>query len=384
MKLIIAWAFLFFVIGCVSGCTQSSSTHTNSELVTDVSLHQAFSPYFDVGVAINTQQANGQDSQSVAIVNQHFNTLTAENDMKWESIQPTLNSFTFEAADALVEYANATHKNIIGHTLVWHQQTPDWVFEDEFGQPASRELLLSRMKAHIFALAGRYKDDIKGWDVVNEAFNEDGSLRDSKWSQIIGTDFIEKAFEYAHQAAPNAKLYYNDYNLYKAPKMDSVIALAKRLKGKGIPIDGIGEQGHYGLEPPLEQLEISIKKVADAGLTIMITELDISVLKFPDEENMGADISLNFALKDEYNPYVNGISKSAYSKLANAYNDLFKLFISYHQHIDRVTFWGVSDNDTWRNNWPMQGRTDYPLLFDRHYQAKAFVNDLMALAKQYQ
>ncbi|MEP4890044.1 MAG: endo-1,4-beta-xylanase [Aliiglaciecola sp.] len=383
MKLILATTLLIFGLGCVSGCTHSNSNSTKANLASDFSLQQAFSAYFNVGVAINTQQANGQDHQSVAIIDQHFNTLTAENDMKWESIQPKLNHFTFEAADALVAYAKASNKDIIGHTLVWHQQTPDWVFEDEFGKPISRKALLSRMKTHIFALAGRYKNDIKGWDVVNEAFNEDGSLRDSKWSRIIGPDFIEKAFEYAHQAAPNAQLYYNDYNLYKAEKMDSVIALAKRLKAKGIRIDGIGEQGHYGLEPPLKQLENSIQKVAETGLSMMITELDISVLKFPDEKNMGADISLNFALEDEFNPYVNGISKSSNLKLADAYQDLFTLFLRYQEHIDRVTFWGVSDNDTWRNNWPMQGRTDYPLLFNRDYQAKAFVKDLVALANQY-
>ncbi|MFA3793021.1 endo-1,4-beta-xylanase [Aliiglaciecola sp. SL4] len=383
MKHIIATTLLTFVLGSVSGCANTNSSTRDANLTTGFSLHQAFSSYFNVGVAINTQQANGKDRQSVAIIDQHFNTLTAENDMKWESIQPNLNQFTFDAADALVAYAKASKKDIIGHTLVWHQQTPDWVFEDKLGNPISRDALLSRMKAHIFALAGRYKNDIKGWDVVNEAFNEDGSLRDSKWSRIIGPDFIEKAFEYAHQAAPNAELYYNDYNLFKAEKMDSVIALAKRLKAKGIRIDGIGEQGHYGIEPPFEQLESSIKKVAEMGLSMMITELDITVLKFPDEKNMGADISLNFALEDEFNPYVNGISKSSNLKLANAYKHLFALFLRYQKHIDRVTFWGVSDNDTWRNNWPMHGRTDYPLLFNRDYQAKAFVKDLVALANQY-
>ncbi|WP_342806112.1 endo-1,4-beta-xylanase [Alteromonas sp. M12] len=384
MKLTITTVFLCLVFGFVSSCTHNKSTSTQASNTTDISLQSAFAPHFNIGVAINTQQANGKDRQSVVIINRHFDTLTAENDMKWESIQPSSNNFTFEAADALVNYAKSTNKNIIGHTLVWHQQTPDWVFEDANGNLASRELLLSRMKTHIFALAGRYKDDIKGWDVVNEAFNEDGTLRESKWLQIIGDDFIEKAFEYAHQAAPNAKLYYNDYNLYKAAKMDSVIAMAKGLKAKGIRIDGIGEQGHYGVEPPLKQLELSIQKVAAAGLTMMITELDISVLKFPDENNMGADISLNFVLQDEYNPYANGISQSSYLKLAKAYKDLFRLFLTYRQDIDRVTFWGVSDNDTWRNNWPMNGRTDYPLLFDRDYQAKAFVQDLVALASEYQ
>lgn len=263
--------------------------------------------------------------------------------------------------------------------LVWHEQTPNWVFEDDSGNPASRELLLKRMKAHICALAGRYKDDIAGWDVVNEAFNEDGTMRASKWYTLIGEDFIEKAFMYAHQAAPNAKLYYNDYNMFKAPKTGGVLAMVKRIQAKGIRIDGIGMQAHYGIEPPVAQLEQSFKKVAEAGLSIMITELDISVLKFPDSDNMGADISLHFALNDAYNPYANGISSSSYNKLAKSYIDLFTLFLAYQQFIDRVTLWGVSDNDTWRNNWPMKGRTDYPLLFDRQYQAKGFVSDIIML-----
>lgn len=384
MKLSTTATFLLAILGFIPGCSQTTQPDNYVSTDTKASLYKAYLPFFDIGSAVNTRQANGVDTDSIAIVNRHFNTLTAENDMKWERIQPTSGNFTFTNADALVSFAKNTNKSVIGHALVWHQQTPHWVFEDENGNLASRTLLLERMKTHIFALAGRYKNDIKGWDVVNEAFNEDGSYRESKWYKIIGQDFIELAFEYAAQAAPNAKLYYNDYNLFKAAKMDSVIALVNRMKDKGIRIDGIGEQGHYGLEPPLEELHKSIEKVAATGLTMMITELDISVLKFPDEDSMGADISLNFALKDEYNPYATGISNSSSRKLAKAYTDLFRLFLTHQQHIDRVTLWGVSDNDTWRNDWPMKGRTDYPLLFNRDYQAKSFVDDIVALTKQYQ
>lgn len=384
MKHSAAIALLLVLIGLISSCSYTTDSNTSDLAEADVSLYRSFSPFFTIGSAVNTQQANGKDVKSVSIIDKHFNSLTPENDMKWESIQPTSGHFTFEAADALITYAKTTNKSVIGHALVWHQQTPDWVFEAENGEPASRDLLLERMKTHIFALAGRYKNDIKGWDVVNEAFNEDGSFRQSKWYQIIGEDFIDKAFEYAHAAAPDAELYYNDYNLFKTAKMDSVIALSKRMRAKGLQIDGIGEQAHYGVEPPLSELEESIGKVAEADLTMMITELDISVLKFPDNDNMGADISLNFELKDEFNPYATGISESSNRKLAKAYTDLFELLLTHHQHIDRVTFWGVSDNHTWRNDWPMKGRTDYPLLFNRDYQAKSFVDDIVELAKQYQ
>ncbi len=345
-------------------------------------LANSFDSLFQIGVAINQKQATGEDKASRNIIDKHFQVLTAENDMKWESIQKVEGNFTFDGADALLNYAKQSSKDVIGHVLVWHSQTPDWVFTDEQGEPASRELLLDRMKTQIFALAGRYKGKIKGWDVVNEAFEDDGSFRQSKWYQILGEEFIEKAFEFAQQADPNAQLYYNDYNLFKPAKIDAAIALANRLRDKGIRIDGIGLQGHYGMPPPVAELESSIQKVADNNLMVMITELDITVLKFPDEEKMGADVSLNFALKDEYNPYPNGISSEASQQLAKAYTDLFRLFIKYQKHIDRVTLWGVSDNNTWRNNWPMKGRTDYPLLFDRNYQAKPFVNELISLAEQ--
>jgi len=381
MKLLLISALLSFTLAFTASCANKPDRDTTLGHQ-PLSLSEAFSSHFAIGSAINTQQANGLDAQSVAILNLHFNSLTPENDMKWERIQPQENVFTFEASDTLAAYAKKSQKDLIGHALVWHQQTPSWVFEDASGELVGRERLLARMKTHIFAIAGRYKNQIKGWDVVNEAFNEDGSLRESKWYQIIGKDYIEKAFEYAHQAAPKAKLYYNDYNLFKAAKMDGVIAMVKRLQAKGIRIDGIGEQAHYGIEPPIEELDISIQKVADTGLTMMITELDISVLKFPDEDNMGADISLSFALDKAYNPYKKGISASSQEKLANAYLSLFKLFLTHQQHIDRVTLWGVSDNDTWRNDWPMAGRSDYPLLFNRKYKAKSFVSDLIALAQQ--
>ena len=371
---------LLFLSACGS-LNGIANTNSASEIENTQALGLAYENIFDIGAAVNRNIVSGNDDKSAAIVKQHFNSLTAENDMKWEQIQPTEGTFTFTAADALVNFAKSHNKRLIGHVLVWHEQTPNWVFEDENGNPASRERLLARMKSQIFALAGRYKDDIQGWDVVNEALNEDGSMRDSKWRQIIGDDFIEKAFEFASQAAPNAALYYNDYNLFKPEKMTGAIALAKRLQDKGIRIDGIGAQGHYGLPPPVEALEKSIQRVAQLGLKVMITELDISVIKFPDSENMGADISLSFALQESYNPYANGMSEEGKQRLAKAYTDVFAMLVKNHKHIDRVTLWGVTDTDTWRNNWPMKGRTDYPLLFDRDYKAKPFVFDLIDIAQ---
>ncbi|WP_339723059.1 endo-1,4-beta-xylanase [uncultured Paraglaciecola sp.] len=367
----------------LSSCTQLPASHTEDKSANYHSLKDAYQGLFKLGVAINQNQATNKDQQGAAIAAQHFSVLTPENDMKWESIEPNENQFTWQGADALISFAARHNQSVIGHTLVWHSQTPDWVFEVSPGVPASRELLLQRMQAHINALAGRYKGKIVGWDVVNEALNEDGSLRDSKWRQIIGDDFIEKAFEFASKAAPNAELYYNDYNLFKPEKRAGAVRIAANLLKKGIRIDGIGEQAHYDLNPPVQQLNDSIEAFASLGLKVMITELDISVLKFPDESKMGADVSLNFALQESFNPYSMGLPMDVEKKLYDAYASVFEVLLKHHKVIDRVTFWGVTDADSWRNGWPMKGRTDYPLLIDRNHQVKPFVSELLKAAQNF-
>ncbi len=362
------------------GCMFILSCSIKSGKINDISnssLADVFSEGFDLGVAVNRNQMLGIEKPQQQIVSQHFNALTPENDMKWSTLQPSEGSFDFTGADALINYAAENNKKIIGHVLVWHQQVPEWLFVDEQGKQVTREVLLSRMKSHIFEVAGRYKNQIYGWDVVNEALNDDGSLRESKWLEIIGEDFIDYAFLYASQAAPNAKLYYNDYNLFKQEKITGALTIAERLKRKGIRIDGIGAQAHYGLNPPVAELEKTIQRVISQQLDFMITELDITVLKFPEPEKMGADVSLNVEYAEEYNPYAESMSNEALQALAQSYIDLFELFWKYRDHISRVTLWGVSDGDSWRNYWPMQGRVDYPLLFDRAYQAKPFVQDLI-------
>jgi endo-1,4-beta-xylanase len=372
------------VICSLFSCNQRQSPTAEKSLLNIPLLKNVYQGMFNLGVAINQNQATYKDQKGAAIAAQHFSVLTAENDMKWESIQPTENQFTWQGADALIEFAARNEQAVIGHTLVWHSQTPDWVFETSPGVPATRELLLGRMEKHINALAGRYKGKISGWDVVNEALNEDGTLRESKWHQIIGDDFIEKAFEFASKAAPDAALYYNDYNLFKPEKRAGAMRIATNLLKKGIRIDGIGEQAHYDLNPPVEELNNSIEAFSSLGLKVMITELDISVLKFPDESKMGADVSLNFALQASFNPYSTGLPIPIENKLHDAYASVFDVLLKHHKVIERVTFWGVTDADSWRNGWPMKGRTDYPLLFDRNHQVKPFVTKLAKSAQKFQ
>ncbi len=372
----------------LSGCINSNhSTQENTSsaqaLITEsntndsVALKDLFLDKYKIGTALSREQIIGQATDVLPFVNQQFNAITPENSMKWERIHPSEGVYDFEAADALVEFANKNNHFFTGHTLVWHSQVPDWVFEDKNGKPLNRAQLLKRMEDHINAVAGRYAGKIDAWDVVNEALNEDGSLRESKWSTIIGDDFIEQAFIMAAKAAPKAKLYYNDYNLYKPEKRNGVLRLVKSLQDKGIRIDGVGMQAHYSLtSPELNEIEDSIKAYSALNMDVLITELDVSVIPFPDEENMGADVSLNIALQDSFNPYPKALPESVENELGDRYRALFKIFNKHQNVIKRVTFWGVSDANTWRNDWPMPGRTDYPLLFDRQLKAKSFVSSL--------
>jgi endo-1,4-beta-xylanase len=258
---------------------------------------------------------------------------------------------------------------IIGHVLVWHSQTPRWVFEDAQGHPTDPDTLLTWMRDHIHTVVGRYRGRVQGWDVVNEALNEDGSLRQSPWMRILGEDYLAKAFEYAHEADPEAELYYNDYSLENEPKRKGAVALVKRLQAQGLKVTGIGAQTHAKMDWPspalVEDTLIAFSKVG----TVMITELDVDVLPSA-SPNRGADVALRAEGTQGLDPYSNGLSDSVQQALAQRYAELFAVYVKHQDKISRVTFWGVTDGDSWLNNWPIRGRTSYPLLFDRNYQTK--------------
>ena len=275
----------------------------------ETTLRAAFADAFLVGAAVSRDQVMGKDPEAMKLAAKQFNTLTGENVMKWEKIEPRENHFDWEGADALVDFAAANNMEVAGHVLVWHQQTPDWVFEDGKGGPATREQLLARMKNHIDQVVGRYRGRVQSWEVVNEALNEDGTLRVTPWLEIIGEDYLEKAFEFAHQADPEAKLYYNDYNLFKPEKAAGARKLIQSLRDKGLVVHGAGMQGHYGWDNPADigEFEAALAGFANMGLEVYITELDVSVIPFPDPENWGADISLNMELNAHYNPYPDGL-----------------------------------------------------------------------------
>jgi endo-1,4-beta-xylanase len=345
-------------------------------------LKDVFADFFKIGASLNADQIYEKSPAETALILKHFNTITPENILKWESVHPQPEVYAFEAADRFVEFGEKHKMFLVGHTLVWHSQTPSWVFEKADGSPADRQLLLRRMKEHIDAVVGRYKGRIHAWDVVNEAIGGDGNLRKSKWLQIIGPDYIARAFEFAHQADPSAELYYNDYDMWKPEHRQAVVSLVNELHEKGLRIDGIGMQGHWGLDyPPLDEAEKSIETYAALGLKVMITELDLTALPNPGNYR-GADAAQNFQLQKELNPWPDGLPEEMQQKLAKRYAEIFALFCKHADKIDRVTFWNVHDGDSWRNNWPVRGRTDYPLLFDRQCKPKPAFYAVVKTAKE--
>ena len=261
---------------------------------------------------------------------------------------------------------------VVGHVLLWHQQTPAWVFAGNGGGRPSRDALLGRLRAHIETVVGRYRGRIHGWDVVNEALDEDGTLRRTPWLEAIGEDYIAKAFEFAHAADPQAELYYNDYNLWKPAKRDAAIRLVRRLRDLGLRVDGVGEQAHWGIdEPPLADIDATIGALAaGTGVKVLLTELDIDVLP-RDPDMWGADLSKKARIRAATNIYPNGLPEEQQRRLAQRYADIFTLVLKHRDRIvSRVTLWGVTDAQSWLHDFPIPGRVNYPLLWDRQGRPK--------------
>jgi endo-1,4-beta-xylanase len=334
------------------------------------SLKEAYRGDFAIGAAINTAQITGQDRRGDAIVEAQFNSISPENALKWENVHPAPGVYAFDLPDQYVAFGEKHHMFIVGHCLVWHNQVPAWVFRDDKGNFVDRETLLKRMHDHIFTVVGRYKGRIQSWDVVNEALNDDGTLRQSPWLKIIGEDYIAKAFQYAHEADPQAQLTYNDYSLENGAKRNGVIALIAKLKAQGITVTSVGLQGHDGLTwPSVEDEDTTLSAFAKLGVKVAITELDIDVLP-PATRQQSAEVSLKVQQDPKLNPYADGLPQSVQQQLAERYAGLFGVYLKHRDVVTRVTLWGVTDGDSWRNDWPVKGRTSHPLLFDRSGQPK--------------
>ncbi|MGM0882026.1 MAG: endo-1,4-beta-xylanase [Bacillota bacterium] len=315
-------------------------------------LYEAFSQSFDIGAAVNTRTIQTQKE----LLAYHFNSITPENEMKFESLHPSEDTYTFEQADEIASFAKAQGMKLRGHTLVWHNQTSDWLFQDSKGGTIDAETLLDRMKSHIETVMKRYKDSIYAWDVVNEVIADEGAelLRQSKWLDIAGEGFIAKAFEYAHEADPKAVLFYNDYNESNPVKREKIYKLVKGLVERGVPIHGVGLQAHWNIKNPgLDDIRSAIERYASLGLQLQVTEMDVSVFEHDDRRT---DLTVPTEQMKEL--------------LTERYERFFKLFREYKQHISAVTFWGAADDYTWLDYFPVRSRKNWPLLFDEQQQPK--------------
>ncbi|WP_132217436.1 endo-1,4-beta-xylanase [Mariniflexile fucanivorans] len=369
---------LFFIIIVISTIISCKKTEKSIQIIKETrSLKGAFLNDFYIGAAINKNQILEIDSASIKLLVKEFNTITPENDMKWEQIHPAKDSFYFDIADKYVALGKKNNMHIVGHTLVWHSQLAPWMQDI-----TDSTTMAKQVEHHINTIVGRYKGQIHTWDVVNEALNEDGSLRESIFLNVMGEKYIAYAFKLAAKADPYAKLVYNDYNLWKPEKRAGVVQLVKSLQAKGIKIDGVGMQAHWSLEgPSIEDIENSIIAYSNLGVKVSFTELDVTVLPNPWDLN-GAAVEQSYEQYEgdpTMNPYPDKLPDSAQIQLANHYKDIFSLFLKHKDKIDRVTFWGVNDGQSWLNYWPINGRTNHPLLFDRDFQPKTAYDSVIAL-----
>ncbi len=339
-------------------------------------LKETFKDDFLIGTALSIDQINQTDARTDSLIKQQFNAITAENIMKAENIHPAWGQFDFDAADKFVAYGKQNDRYAVGHTLIWHSQLPSFV-----EAITDADSLRQFMDLHIGAVGQRYASSVAAWDVVNEALNEDGSWRESIFYRLLGEDYLVEAFRKAAEVAPDAALYYNDYNIEQPQKRAGTIRLIKKLQEAGVRIDGVGIQGHWHVDKlQLDAIEESILAYAELGVKVAITELDLTVLPNP-WDLQGADVNQAFEGGVDMNPYANQLPDSVNQTLADSYEQLFRLFLKHRDKISRVTFWGVNDGQSWLNNWPIAGRTNYPLLFDRDNQPKAAFHRVIDIKK---
>lgn len=314
-----------------------------------MTLREKYKDYFHIGAEVNFRTINTHRE----LLLKHFDSITCENEMKFESLCPSPDRDTFTIADKIAAFAKENGILMRGHTFVWHNQTPKWVFQD-----ADRELLLKRMKEHIEKVGGHFKRDVYCWDVVNEAVEDktDRVLRASPWKDIIGEDFMDYAFRYAREILPDTSLYYNDYNETDPEKREKIYGLMKQLLDRGVPVDGVGMQCHINIYGPgTDELKAAIERYASLGLHLQFTEMDVSMFRFEDNTRL-------------LEP-----TREMYRMQAQKYKEYFKVFREYHEVIDGVTLWGIADDATWLSNFPERNRKNWPLLFDdSHKEKEAF------------
>ncbi|MCC8114436.1 MAG: endo-1,4-beta-xylanase [Bacteroidales bacterium] len=353
------------VMGVVASCSRAEATEALP------TLKEAYADNFLIGCAVNDRLISGGDSLGAALVKAQFNTIVAENVMKSEKINPAQGVYDWEPADAFVDWGERNGMFIVGHCLVWHSQLAPWFAYDAQGRYVSADTLKARMATYIADVVGRYKGRVQGWDVVNEAIEGDGSYRRSPFYEILGEEYIPYAFELAHQADPDAELYINDYGMDSEAKADRYVAIVNDLKERGLRIDAIGMQGHMGMDyPDFARFEQSLEKFGATGCQVMVTEWDMSALP---TIHQSANISETVDFEAQLNPYPEALPTEVAAEWNQRMGQVWDIIVAHSDVVSRVNAWGVTDGDSWKNDWPMAGRREYPLLFDRQYQMKDFL-----------
>lgn len=347
---------------------------TGNSVPGGISLQEAYADDFLIGTALSAGQIRELDTAAARVIRKDFNAITPENIMKAEIIHPAWDRYDFGPADQIIALGQKNGQKVNGHTLIWHSQLPGFVRNMK-----NADSVRLFFEDHIRTVAGRYAGKIFSWDVVNEALEEDGSLRKSIFLEKLGPGYIVEAFRLAEKASPGTELYYNDYNIEQPRKRAGAIHIIKELKAAGVRIDGVGIQGHWRSgKVPLKEIEESIKEFAALGVKVMFTELDLGVLPNPWDFD-AADVNQRAEYSEKMNPYKNGLPDSVRDRQVQSYADLFRLFLRYREEITRVTFWGVNDGQSWLNDWPIRGRTNYPLLFDRRFMPKPAYDKLIEI-----
>ena len=343
------------------------------------SLKDAYKGDFLIGTALDFRKPDEFNETELANIKSQFNVITPENSMKPGEIHPAEDRWNWEMPDRLVQFCQDNHITVIGHCLVWHNQTAPWFFQGENGEPVTKEKALERMEKHIKTEVGHFKGKIKGWDVVNEAISDTNNAetaktenlrtgRNAPWYQAIGPEYLTYAFKFAHEADPDAELHYNDFNIEKGPKHQSSLVLLKRLIADGAPITAVGIQGHWSMNNlPYEELDQAIDDYKALGLKVMISELDITM-------RGGGGGQLSGPGADGQSTRPAGPSEERLKAQAEAFAKLFAIFRKHKDVITRVTFWGLNDQRSWR-------RGQYPLLFDAQNEPKPALQAIVDVAK---
>lgn len=377
-------AGLLFYSSCSPAQQMNTSGHTGKV------LKEVYKDAFLLGTAVTPAITSGADQLSQEIVISQFNTITVENVMKASLINPEPGVFRFGPADDFVAFGEKHKMFIVGHTLVWHNQCPAWFFTNASGKPNTKEEQIERLREHIRVVAGRYAGKVHAWDVVNEIIDNDGSYRPTTWVNAMGNGdtLVKYAFQFAAEFAPNTELYYNDFNAWRPEKRDGIVRLVKMLQKQGIRIDGVGMQGHWGLNyPKTKYIEDAIDAYAACGVKVMITELDVDVLPLTKEgQIIGQGMADKQFQLEEFktylDPYPKQLPDSMQILLANRYAELFGIFYQKRDKIARVTLWGVHDGMSWKNDYPIPGRINYPLLWSRDKKPKPALEAVLAVPQR--